>query len=288
MGCEGAAGKNRQKKRSMEKTGTPPPRSRKSELAKRKRGKEKEEGEKRGTTAPQMGARPLFYSSFPVPPSLAKTQKETKKLLLLKNRCLFALLPLSPSLFPSLPRATPPALVFPLEGHKKSLPWLPLSQWRSRRSVVKREEEKKKRSEEKKKSKLLFKNGRGIKKERAFFLLLPQTPLATAEPSAAAGEGAAAASAAAAASSSSPLLPPFPAALAPAAALAEASAAAAAAAAPAGLVMSWIDALLRSLRAPPEARRMKYFWAWEATCVGVRVVTQLYFFIFVSRGRGGV
>ena len=122
MGCEGAAGKNRQKKRSMEKTGTPPPRSRKSELAKRKRGKEKEEGEKRGTTAPQMGARPLFYSSFPVPPSLAKTQKETKKLLLLKNRCLFALLPLSPSLFPSLPRATPPALVFPLEGHKKSLP----------------------------------------------------------------------------------------------------------------------------------------------------------------------
>lgn len=41
--------------------------------------------------------------------------------------------------------------------------------------------------------------------------------------------------------------------------------------------MSWIDARLRSLLAPPEARRIKYFWACEATCVGVRVVTQLCF-----------
>ena len=133
-----------------------------------------------------------------------------------------------------------------------------------------------KEGREREQAELLFKNG-SKEKKNSFSCLTPQTPLATAEPSAAAGEGAAA-SAAAATSSSSPLLPPLP---APAPAFAAAAASAAAAAAPAGLVMSWIDALLRSLLAPPEARRIKYFWAWDATCVGVRVVTQLFFFFFL-------
>jgi len=58
--------------------------------------------------------------------------------------------------------------------------------------------------------------------------------------------------------------------------------------------MSWIDALLRSRLAPPEARRIKYFWAWEATWVGVRVVTHLFLFLFLvcecrgeKRAKGG-
>jgi len=37
------------------------------------------------------------------------------------------------------------------------------------------------------------------------------------------------------------------------------------------VVMSWM--LERRLSLPPELRRMKYFCAWLATCVGVRVFT---------------
>ena len=173
----------------------------------------------------------------------------------------------------------------PLEGQKESLLLL---LFLSREAAVKRKIRAKKSTH--KKVQLFIKNGskRGIK------ISLPQTPLATAEPSAgaapAADEGAAAATSASSLSSSPLLLPPFPpappAAAAAATAFAAAAASAAAAAAPAGLVMSWIDALRRSLLAPPEAKRMKYFWAWEATCVGVRVVTQLFFFFFFFAHRG--